>query len=450
MNARCLPCFACLLSGLVLLKPTEESRQIVLAQESRSESPGPTEGEDWPRWRGPRGNGTWFGPPLPEGWPEAGLKRHWRRPIGGGYAGISAVGDRIYTMDYRSEPNESERVLCLDTETGETLWSHEYPVCYGDMDYGNGPRSTPTVHDGRVYTLGTVGDVYCFDATTGEVLWSKDYAGPEQENIPTWGLAASPVIWRDLVILHVGDRPDGCYVALDRRTGDEVWRSLSDPAGYATPALIEHHGEEQLVGWTPKNIHGLDPATGEVYWSVPFEVTYGTAIATPVFHRGIVVVCNYWEGTKAIRLGAKPTDAEVVWTDRRKLRGLMSQPLCWDGSVFLLERRHGLTCFEIETGRKLWDDGNQMTPRGRNPQATMVRLGETDRVIVLNSDGELILARFTPEGYREESRTRLLDGTWAHPAYAGDRVFARNDKVLVCYSLRRAAEPEDAAGEVNR
>ena len=164
-------------------------------------------------------------------------------------------------------------------------------------------------------------------------------------------------------------------------------------------------------------------------------MTYGTAIATPIFRENIVFVSGYWEGAQAIRLGTKPGDAKLLWKDRRNLRGLMSQPLYRNGYAYLLDKRHGLTCFELKTGKKLWDDDNRMTPKGRNPQATMVWLGRTDRAIILNSDGELILARLTPKGYTEQSRAKIIGNTWAHPAYAWGRVFARSNSELVCVSL---------------
>ena len=214
-----------------------------------------------------------------------------------------------------------------------------------------------------------------------------------------------------------------------------VDQTFVEEAGYATPILIESHGSRQLVCWTPTHVRGLDPRDGTLLWSVPFEVTYGTSIATPIFQEGIVLVSSYWEGSQAIRLGEDPADAQVVWEDRRNMRGLMSQPLYRDGYGYLLDKRHGLTCFELATGKKIWDDGNRMTPKGRNPQATLVWLGDGDRAIVLNSDGDLILARLNPEGYREQSRTNIIGHTWAHPAYAGHSVFARSDTELVCVSL---------------
>jgi outer membrane protein assembly factor BamB len=394
----------------------------------------PFHGEDWPRWRGPRGDGTWHGPRLPARWPSKGLRRFWRQPIGGCYAGIVVSRGRVYTMDHRPNPPEVERVLCFDAATGKPLWSRSYPVTYGKLEYGNGPRATPTVHKGRVYAMGALGHLHCLDAGTGKRLWAVDLVRQYQARLPLWGCAASPVIFEDLVIIHAGAKDNGCMLALDWRTGKEVWRNLSDPAGYATPIVIRSHGTPQLVCWTPANVRGLEPRTGKLLWTVPFEVTYGTSIATPIFQDHIVLVSGYWEGAKAIRLGPKPAEARVLWHQRR-LRALMSQPLYRNGQVYLLDKRQGLTCFPLRTGKKLWDDGNRMTPKGRNPQASMVWLGDSERVIVLNSDGELILARLSSQGYQEQSRTKIIGPTWAHPAYSGACIYARNDRDLVCVAL---------------
>jgi outer membrane protein assembly factor BamB len=304
----------------------------------------------------------------------------------------------------------------------------------------------PTVHDGRVYTLGAVGHLFCFDAASGQVLWSKDMVRDFKARVPMWGFAASPLLDGDRVILHTGAEPDGCLMALDRRTGQEVWRSLPDPAGYCTPILIDSRGGRQLVAWTPENVRGLDPVTGKLLWTVPYAVTYGVSMATPIFREDILFVSGYWEGSKAIRLGPGLTDAELVWEDNRYLRGLMAQPLYRGGNGYSLDKTAGLTCFELKTGKKLWDDGNRMTPRGRNPHASMVWLNDSDRALCLNSVGELILARLTPAGYQELSRTKVIDGkVWSHPAFAGDRVYLRNDGAeqsgaggpfeLICLSL---------------
>jgi outer membrane protein assembly factor BamB len=338
-------------------------------------------------------------------------------------------------MDY--DGTGTERVVCLDAATGKQLWEHKYAVRYGPLGgYANGPRAAPTVHDGHVYTFGAVGHVCCLDAATGKPVWSRDTVKQDQARVPEWGFASSPVIDGDRVIVHPG-ADGGSFLALDRRTGRDVWRSdVSDPAGYCTPILIDSPAGRQLVGWTPENVHGLDPATGRRLWSVPYPVTYGVAIATPVYRDGVVFVTGYWEGSKAIKLGPKPADATLLWEDTKTPRGLMSQPLERDGHLYTVDRARGLVCTELTTGKDLWDD-HRLTPKGRNPHATLVWAG--DRALIVNSAGELIVARLSPRGYREESRVKVIDGgVWSHPGFAGRRLYVRAD----------GGETPAAAGEI--
>jgi outer membrane protein assembly factor BamB len=423
------------LHAVIAAAGKEDGKPVAPVVESNSNTTAtPMSGEDWPRWRGPRGDGTWRAPKLPSVWPKEGLQRVWRQEIGGGYGGIAVSGGRAYVMDRRQEPEDVERVLCFDAVSGRRLWSHTYPVSYKNVNYDNGPRATPTVFRGRVYTLGAVGHLHCLDTADGRIVWSHDLVGEFSAKVPIWGLSASPVVFEDLLIVHPGAEPDGCYLAFDLGTGEERWRSLPDAAGYATPILIEHEGAPQLVGWTPSNVRGLDPRSGKLLWTIPFEVNYGTSIAMPIYQEGLVLVSSYYDGSKAVRLG-EGSSATEAWHDRRNLRGLMAQPLYRDGHAYLLDKRHGLTCFKLSTGEKLWDDDNRMTPKGRNPQATLVWLNDGDRAIALNSDGDLILIHLNPDGYVEDSRTNIIGRTWAHPAFAGNCVYARSDTEIVCVLL---------------
>ena len=414
--------------------------------------------EDWPRWRGPRGDGTWNAPQVPEKWPEEGPPVVWQAPIGPGYSGISVANGRVYTMD-RLKDSQVERIVCFDEKDGKLQWEHRYAADYKGLDYDKGPRCTPTVHEGRVYTLGAVGHVLCLDAASGKVAWSKDLVKDHKAKLAMWGFASSPVIDSKLVIIHAGIQPSGCYVAYDRLTGNEIWRGGDDEHGYGTPIVIEHAGMRQLIGWTPKHVVSLDITSGKLLWKYPYDVTYGVSIATPIFHDGTVLVCGYWHGSKAIKLGSKPNEAELLWEENRYTRGLMDQPLYKDGYVYLLEKQHGTVAFELAKGEKLWTDENKLHPRDRNPQVSMVWLNDTNpkrqreskpgsgRAICLNAQGELILIQLSPAGLIEDSRVKIVGQTWAHPAYAGNCCFARDDERLVCVRIARSPTAEPSPSE---
>jgi outer membrane protein assembly factor BamB len=400
--------------------------------------------EDWPDWRGPRRDGTWNAPPLSIPFPSPDQNILWRKPIGPGYAGISVEKNRVVTLERIPSPESptagQERILCLDADSGNLLWSHSYPADYQSLDYASGPRANPAIINRVVYTLGAVGQACALDLDTGRLLWQRDLRQQESAQIPTWGLAATPLVIDDQVILHAG-LPNGSIVALDAQTGQERWRSINEPAGYATPLLIEPPFGPQLVVWTPEQIHGIDPKQGRIEWSIPYRVTYGVSIATPVFGDGILFVSGYWEGSKAIALGPKRTDATLLYEENRWLRGLMAPPLQAEGDIFLLDKKHGLTCFERRTGKKKWDDANAMTPAGTNPQATYVWTQRGREILAFNSDGDLIRAELNPDGYRELDRVHLLDPAppsntlWANPAFAGDSLYARSDREILRYSL---------------
>jgi outer membrane protein assembly factor BamB len=387
--------------------------------------------DDWPQWRGPARDGVWEGTGLPDKLP-GDLKPRWKQPLGGGYGGIVVVGGRVFVMDRQKEPKEVERALCLDATSGKTLWTHEYEVTYGKLDYGNGPRSTPTVYQGRVYTFGALGQLYCLDSSNGKVIWSHDTVKAFKSRIPTWGHACSPLVDGNRVVVQVGGEPNACLMAFDCVTGKEVWRSLPDRPGYASPMLIETKQERLLVYWTPEHIVGLEPETGKVRWRVPFPITYDVSISDLVWHDGILLASNYWTGSKALRLDDKGDKPEVVW-EGKALSLLMSTPLVKGGHVYALDRNRGLKCIEMKTGAVKWE-GEHVTPRGQNPQASLVWAG--DRALILNERGELLLAELTPEAYRGRGKAAILDGLiWAHPAFADNCVFVRNDEAIVCVPL---------------
>ena len=405
---------------------------------------------DWPQWRGPRGDGTWNGPPLAATWPESGLIRHWSKPVGGGYAGVIVTRNAVFVLDRKTGPldpktsqpdpaTETERLLCLDAATGRTIWSHSWAQPYGDLNYGSGPRAAATVHEDFVFVLGALGQLRCVRFRDGTLVWKHDLVSEYGGRPPTWGYAASPLVYGETVIVQAGGEEGFSVIAFDLQTGRVVWHSLHDRAGYSWPVPVRRSvsRKAELVLWTPSHVRGLSADQGEPLWKIPYKVSEGVSIATPIFHEDIALVCGYWEGSRAIRLGPQPGEAVLLW-ENRLLRGLMSQPLFRNGNVFLLDRRDGVVCFELKSGRKLWDDNNVLTPRGRDPQASFVWTGNGDQVLALNSEGELVLAQFAAAGYREQARAKIIDPTWAHPAFVGNRVLARSDSQVVCVELPRA------------
>ena len=236
----------------------------------------------------------------------------WRQSIGGGYSGIAVSSGRVYTLDYRKKPRESERVLCFDVRTGKLLWSHTYPVAYGKMEYGNGPRSTPTVHKGKVYTFGARGHLFCLDAVSGKVLWGRDTVKDFAGRVPQWGHSCSPLVDGGAAA-GASRRQNGAgLVALDRDSGKEIWCELDDRPGYSSPTLIGGPGWRQVAYWTPEHVVGLDPVSGKVRWKIPFPITYDVSITDLVWHQGVLLASNYWTGSKAICFDAKGENPKVI------------------------------------------------------------------------------------------------------------------------------------------
>ena len=223
-------------------------------------------GDDWPQWRGPNRDGVWHETGIIEKFPQPQIQLLWRTPISGGYSGPTVANGRVYVTDRPEEPAESERVLCLDARTGRILWVDTYACAYSGLGYPDGPRACVAIDDGRAYSLGSMGHLRCHDAVTGDLLWKKD---PDKDytiaKVP-WGISASPLVEKDLLIVQLGARPGGCIVALDKRSGEEKWRALDDKVSYSSPVIVERAGRRLLLCWTGENMVALDASTGKVFW----------------------------------------------------------------------------------------------------------------------------------------------------------------------------------------
>jgi outer membrane protein assembly factor BamB len=319
------------------------------------------------------------------------------------------------------------------------------------VGYDAGPRASVTIDGDRAYSLGAMGDLYCLDAATGQVRWKCDGYLEYQIRMPIWGIAASPLVENDLVIVQLGGADGCCLVAFDKLTGKERWTALDDRASYSAPIIIQQAGKRVLVCWTGDNVVGLDPATGKVHWRHSFPPARMVInIATPVVDKNQMFLTAFYDGAEMLRLPPDKLAVERVWrrsgVDERQtdaLHSIMATPLLEGDYVYGVDSYGELRCLDAKTGDRIWES-QEATPRARWSNIHMVKNGEN--VWMFNERGELIIAQLSPHGYKEISRTKLIDPTeeqlrqrggvcWAHPAYAYKHIFVRNDKELVCVSL---------------
>ncbi len=415
--------------------------------------------DDWPQWRGPNRDGVWRETGIVRRFATERLEPVWRVPIGSGYSGPTVADGRVFVTDRVLEPQEMERVHCFDAKNGARLWSYEYVCPYDGIGYKAGPRASVTIDDHRAYALGAMGHLHCFDVATGTVLWKRDLNRDYQiqdpklrdDRMPIWGIAAAPLVYKDLLILHIGGREGACVVALDKKDGDEVWRALNDRAQYSAPILIEQGGQPVCVVWTGDSVAGLDPATGKVYWRHPLAPrNMPIGIATPVVEKDRLFVTSFYDGSLMLRLAQDRPAVEQLWRiagrDERNteaLHSIISTPLMLGDYLYGVDSYGELRCLDARTGERIWED-QTATPRERWSNIHMVRHGED--IWMFNERGELIIGRLSPQGFQEIDRAKLIDPTpeqlrrrdgvaWSHPAFANRRVYARNDRELLCVSL---------------
>ncbi len=410
--------------------------------------------DDWPQWRGPQRDGVWRETGIIESIPESGLKVRWRARVGNGYSGPAVAAGRVFVTDHQFRP-EVERVMCFDEATGRPIWEHSYPTDYANMEYGNGPRATPTLQDGKVYTLGTQGHVTCLDAATGQLVWKRDSVKEFKGVGLRYGYSAAPLVIDGMVIVYPDGKPDACVVALDSNTGTERWRALGERSSYSAPLVVNAGGTRQLIAWTGDSIASLEPATGKIFWQVPRKASFDEAemVASPVLHKDRLLCLGAWNrGSLMLQLDAEKPAASVLWKTRAKPTTFIATPLFQDDRHFYASLGDGhLACLDATTGDEVWIT---QEPTGKR-LGTAHLTPHGDRVFLFNQVGHLILARLSPEGYRELGRCLLIEPTagyraqgvvtWSHPAYANKHVFARSDRELICASLAAADQPPDIA-----
>lgn len=418
--------------------------------------------DDWPQWLGPKRDSVWRESGLVEKFPAAGPKVLWRATIAGGYAGPAVAAGRVYVADFAtdadvralSDPQARptvpgrERVLCLDARSGKTLWEHA-DDCRYTISYPAGPRCTPTVHEGKVYTLGAEGRLLCLDAAGGALVWSKDFKTDYKAKTPVWGFCGHPLVEGGKLICVVGGE-QGVVYAFDKETGRELWHALSaSEPGYSPPTMIEAGGARQLLIWHAESLNSLNPETGAVYWTVPLVPQFGMAIMAPRRQGSSLFAGGIGGVSVLLKLADDRPAVTEVWRGSMKTGAspVNSTPFLEDGFMYAVDQPGTLLGVRLDTGERVWQTFKPVTDdenvkRVNSGTAFLVKNGE--RFFLASETGHLIIARLSRSGYEELSRCRLLEPTsrafgrdvvWSHPAFANKCVYARNDKELVCVSL---------------
>ena len=407
---------------------------------------GQTHQSGWPQWGGPSRNFI-VAPaaPLADTWPESGPPVLWSRPLGPGHSSIIFDEGRLYTM-YRAGNGRTrqgpwdaeETVIALDAGSGRTIWEHKYPSRREDFSFGAGPHSTPLVAGDRLFTIGTNQLLLAFEKQTGKVVWShdlvKEFNSPELLIRPVVkvGYACSPIAYRDTIICSVGG-PGQSVMAFRQSDGAVVWKSGDFLTSAAPPILIDFEGSPQLVFLAGGTVTALDPSTGRILWSTPHDPGNDLNCGTPLWGPDNILFVSsaYKAGSRAIRLtkqGNATIPDEVWFTNRVRFMFLNSVRL--GDFVYGTTGDFGpafLTALNIKTGQAAWQH------RGFGRASLLHLDGKT---LIMDEDGDLALARLTPEGATVLTQAKIFDTvTWTLPTLAGTRLFARDREKIVALEL---------------
>jgi len=361
--------------------------------------------EDWPNWLGPDRNGI----SAETNWSVEGKDTLWEMNVGRGYSSFAVVDGQLYTVGF-DEEGGLDVVWCLDAETGDELWAHGYPAEIMNNAHGGGTLTTPTVDGDHVFVSSRAGGLTCLEAESGEVVWELNQKDELDLELPTWGFAASPLILGDQLIMNLG-----VVVSYDKESGDVKWKTKKNYGhAYSTPAPFMHDGAPALAVFAGNGLIVLSEADGKELFLKEWETSYAINAMTPiVVGDKIFISSGYNKGCGVFDLAAK---GKVVW-ESKVMRSHMSGPTYLDGYLYGFDDST-LKCIDMD-GEEIWRE------RGLGKGALVVADGK----LILNSgDGELIVAAASPEGYKELSREKILDGGvyWTKPVLANGRIYSRN------------------------
>ncbi len=354
-----------------------------------------------------------------ESWLKEEPKVLWGKSVGVGYSSFAVVGDRAYTM---GNTGGSDIVWCLNADTGKEIWKHSYPCPKDPRGGHSGPRATPTVDGKRVFTISHNGQVFCLDVGSGEVVWNKNVAKELSAGIPQWGLAGSPLVLGDKLILNVGT----AGVALDKQTGKIAWKTGGGVAGYATPVLFERGGRKYLVMSCATSIAMVNEANGDMVDKYPWSNSCEVNAADPIISGDkIFISANYGKGCALLQFGGDKL--KELWRNK-EMRNHFNSCVLWKGHLYGFDAA-GLKCMDFATGDVKWSQ------RGFGRQSSLVIAD--GKMIMMEERGTLVVAEASTDGYKELAKKKVLSGTcWTVPVLAGGRIFCRNHQgEVICLKV---------------
>ena len=398
-------------------------------QKSEKAVPTPIVPAEWPGFRGPRRDSVVRGIQVDTNWTEKPPVELWRKPIGPGWSSFAVQGGLIFTQE---QQGEEEAVSAYRAESGELAWRHADRVRFFESNAGAGPRATPQLANGRVYTLGATGVLNVLDAATGQRVWTRNTTEDTKRRVPEWGFSASPIVTQGLVIVFAGR-----LAAYDASSGQLKWLSPSGGGSYSSPHLARIGGVEQVLIQTPQGTAGFDPLTGKQNWSHEWR---GLPIIQPTVlpGDGVLISATQSEGTRLI----EPIVGPAGWTVNTRWTSLNLKPY-FNDTIVHKDHAYGfdnriLACIDLAEGKRAWKGG-------RYGNGQMLLLPDQDLLLVLSEDGELALVNASPAGFTETAKLKVLEGkTWNHPAIAAGVLYVRNSEEMAAFRLSRPSSPPNA------
>ena len=382
----------------------------------------PLTASDWPQFRGPDSNGISVEENWTHAWPTEGPKKLWSAKVGTGFSSLSISGGKLFTQ---GNDQDQDSVACLDAASGAAVWRHTFASKLDPKYYAGGPSSTPTVHDGAVYTLSKSGQIFCLDAATGAVRWSHLLADDHLKP-PTWGYASSAVVVGDLVLFNVAK----AGLALKRASGSVAWTSGDGLPGYASPVLFTRGGAQLAAMFGTDTLRAVEVASGKLRWELSWKTNYGENSPNPLITAdGLLISTGHGLGSSWFTLGE--TDGPVLRWNNTELGNHLNTSALRDGHLYGFDGRVNkdighLGCLDVATGKELWS-----TPL----RGSLILAGK--RLIIITLTGEVVIAAAEPDAYHELARSQVLGGTcWTAPVLSDGRLYLRNAKGdLVCLDV---------------